>query len=227
MWKMPHVKHHFGSWQTARIFTLRLRRCVATSAPARPGPGIGPITASALVAPVGDLKNSDGGQQLAAWLGLVPREHSSGGKSNLLGMSKRGDGYLRTVPIHSARSVNHRAGQGGRIRAAGLTQWCSATTRMSRWPWPTTMLESSGHRPMADVTRRVRAEQPRSRVPSGLAGCCHALAHDNRSLAFPRSNQAQWLRAPAGARSKLLYPLTVAGAAQALRVTRRAHLLPV
>lgn len=56
-------------------------------------PGIGPITASALVASIGDARNFDGGRQVAAWLGLVPRQHSSGGKSNLLGMSKRGDTY--------------------------------------------------------------------------------------------------------------------------------------
>ena len=74
-------------------------------------PGIGPITASALVASVGDAKNFDDGRQLAAWLGLVPRQHSSGGKSNLLGMSKRGDSYLRTLLIHGARSVIYRAGQ--------------------------------------------------------------------------------------------------------------------
>lgn len=74
-------------------------------------PGIGPITASALVASIGDAKNFDGGRQLAAWLGLVPRQHSSGGKSNLLGMSKRGDSYLRTLLIHGARSVIYRAGE--------------------------------------------------------------------------------------------------------------------
>ena len=54
-------------------------------------PGIGPITASALVASVGNAKNFDDGRQLAAWLGLVPKQHSSGGKSTLLGISKRGD----------------------------------------------------------------------------------------------------------------------------------------
>lgn len=74
-------------------------------------PGIGPITASALVASIGDAKNFESGRQLAAWLGLVPRQHSSGGKSNLLGMSKRGDTYLRTLLIHIARSVVYRAGQ--------------------------------------------------------------------------------------------------------------------
>jgi len=60
-------------------------------------PGIGPITASALVATVGDAKAFSSGRQLAAWLGLVPRQHSSGGKEQLLGISKRGDTYLRTL----------------------------------------------------------------------------------------------------------------------------------
>lgn len=68
-------------------------------------PGIGPITASALVASIGDAKNFQNGRQLAAWLGLVPRQHSSGGKQTLLGISKRGDVYLRTLLIHGARAV--------------------------------------------------------------------------------------------------------------------------
>jgi transposase len=68
-------------------------------------PGIGPITASALTASIGDAKNFDNGRQLAAWLGLVPRQHSSGGKPTLLGISKRGDVYLRTLLIHGARAV--------------------------------------------------------------------------------------------------------------------------
>ena len=68
-------------------------------------PGIGPITASALVATVGDAKAFHSGRQLAAWLGLVPRQHSSGGKEQLLGISKRGDTYLRTLLIHGTRSV--------------------------------------------------------------------------------------------------------------------------
>ena len=68
-------------------------------------PGIGPITASALVASIGDAKSFENGRQLAAWLGLVPRQHSSGGKQVLLGISKRGDTYLRTLLIHGARAV--------------------------------------------------------------------------------------------------------------------------
>jgi transposase len=68
-------------------------------------PGIGPITASALVASVGDAKNFANGRQMAAWLGLVPRQHSSGGRPTLLGISKRGDSHLRMLLVHGARSV--------------------------------------------------------------------------------------------------------------------------
>ena len=68
-------------------------------------PGIGPITASALVASLGDAKNFENGRQVAAWLGLVPKQHSSGGKQNLLGISKRGDSYLRSLMVHGARAV--------------------------------------------------------------------------------------------------------------------------
>jgi transposase len=68
-------------------------------------PGVGPLTASALVATIGDAKNFENGRQLAAWLGLVPRQHSTGGKQTLLGISKRGDCYLRTLLIHGARAV--------------------------------------------------------------------------------------------------------------------------
>ncbi len=64
-----------------------------------------PLTASALVASIGNARNFANGRQLAAWLGLVPRQHSTGGKSNLLGISKRGDCYLRTLLIHGTRSV--------------------------------------------------------------------------------------------------------------------------
>jgi transposase len=68
-------------------------------------PGIGPITASALVASIGDAQCFGSARQLAAWLGLVPRQHSSGGKPVLLGITKRGDTYLRTLMVHGARAV--------------------------------------------------------------------------------------------------------------------------
>jgi transposase len=68
-------------------------------------PGIGPMTASAMVASIGNAKNFKDDRQLAAWLGIVPRQHSTGGKPTLLGISKRGDTYLRTLLIHGARAV--------------------------------------------------------------------------------------------------------------------------
>ncbi len=72
-------------------------------------PGIGPITASALVATIGNAKCFENGRQMAAWLGLVPRQHSTGGRNVLLSISKRGDVYLRTLLIHGARSVLYAA----------------------------------------------------------------------------------------------------------------------
>lgn len=72
-------------------------------------PGIGLLTATALVAAVGDAKVFKNGRQMAAWLGLVPRQDSSGGKTKLLGISKRGDKYLRCLLVHGARTVTSYA----------------------------------------------------------------------------------------------------------------------
>src|SRR6185436_19304565 len=68
-------------------------------------PGIGPVTATALVAAVGDVGVFKNGRQFAAWLGLVPKQHSTGGQTRLLGISKRGDSYLRKLLIHGARAT--------------------------------------------------------------------------------------------------------------------------
>lgn len=67
--------------------------------------GVGPITATALIAALGDGRQFKCGRDASAWAGLVPGQHSSGGKDQLLGISKRGDAYLRTLLIHGARSV--------------------------------------------------------------------------------------------------------------------------
>jgi transposase len=68
-------------------------------------PGIGAINATALLAAVGDGSAFSRGRDLAAWLGLTPRQHSTGGKTKLLGISKRGNSYLRTQLIHGARAA--------------------------------------------------------------------------------------------------------------------------
>lgn len=67
--------------------------------------GVGPKTATAIVAAVGDGVEFTNGRHLAAWMGLVPRQHSSGNRQRLFGISKRGDRHLRTLLIHGARAV--------------------------------------------------------------------------------------------------------------------------
>ena len=79
-------------------------------------PGIGPITASALAASVGDAKSFKNGRQLAAWLGLIPRHHSTGGKSKLLGISKRGE---PPANLAHSRSTLNRPCRPGQNRADG------------------------------------------------------------------------------------------------------------
>jgi transposase len=72
-------------------------------------PGVGPLTAAALVSSVGDARHFKNGRQMAAFFGLVPRQHSSGGKTRLLGMHKRGDSFIRGLLVHGARSVQRMA----------------------------------------------------------------------------------------------------------------------
>ena len=68
-------------------------------------PGIGPLTATALVAAVGDASSFQRARDLGAWLGLVPRQQTTGGKPRLLGISRRGNTYLRTLFVHCARAA--------------------------------------------------------------------------------------------------------------------------
>lgn len=89
--------------------------------------GVGPITATALVATIGNANQFDNGRQMAASLGLTPKQNSSGGKDRLLGISKRGDAYLRMLLIHGGRSVLRTAG----TKTDHLSQWLTriATNR--------------------------------------------------------------------------------------------------
>lgn len=82
-------------------------------------PGVGPLIATAIIASVGDATQFKNGRQMSASIGITPAQHSSGGKSRLLGISKRGDAYLRTLLIHGARSAMRAAKQ--------------KTDRLSRW----------------------------------------------------------------------------------------------
>jgi transposase len=82
-------------------------------------PGVGPVTATALIAAVGNASAFEKGRNLAAWMGIVPREYSTGGKQKLLGISKRGNKYLRTLFIQGARSVVQQRHK----QAPGLSHW--------------------------------------------------------------------------------------------------------
>lgn len=88
-------------------------------------PGIGPLIATALIGAVGDASVFKSGREMAAWLGLVPRQHSTGGRAVLLGISKRGDPYLRTLLIHGARAVIRSADK----RNDRHSRWVAALAR--------------------------------------------------------------------------------------------------
>lgn len=87
-------------------------------------PGIGPVIATALLCAVGDGKQFKRGRDMAAWLGLTPRQHSSGGKDRLLGISKRGDTYLRTLLIQGAKSALNVIGNKTDPRSLWLKALC-------------------------------------------------------------------------------------------------------
>jgi transposase len=91
--------------------------------------GIGPVGASAAVATVGDFKQFKNGAQFGAWIGLTPRQHSSGGKSKLGGITKRGDTYLRTLLIQGAKSAVMTAHR----REDRISQWAVALRERSGW----------------------------------------------------------------------------------------------
>ena len=85
--------------------------------------GVGPLTADAVVATIGDGREFTHGRQLSAWLGLTPTQHSSGGKQRLGQISRRGDSYLRTLLIQGARSSLQRANAVPLDKAAAEQIW--------------------------------------------------------------------------------------------------------
>ena len=91
--------------------------------------GIGPVTASAAIATVGDFKQFKNGAQFGAWIGLTPRQHSSGGKNSLGGITKRGDTYLRSLLIQGAKSAVMTAHR----RHDRISIWVLALRERSGW----------------------------------------------------------------------------------------------
>ena len=93
--RIEELERRIGGWQRRESECERLATI----------PGVGKLTATAVVATVADARSFRSGREFAAFLGLVPRQSGSGGRVKLLGISKRGDPYLRTLIIHGARSV--------------------------------------------------------------------------------------------------------------------------
>jgi transposase len=87
-------------------------------------PGIGPVTATAVIAAIGNGGAFRKGREFAAWMGLVPREHSTGGKQKLLGISKRGNSYLRRLFVQGARAVLQQRTK----QSSGLSRWLAQLT---------------------------------------------------------------------------------------------------
>lgn len=93
--RIVEIEHAITAWHRSQEASVRLAAI----------PGIGVFSATALVATAGDATVFRNGRQFAAWLGLVPKQHSSGGRIRLSGISKRGDRYLRTLLIQGAHAV--------------------------------------------------------------------------------------------------------------------------
>jgi len=115
-------------------------------------PGIGPLNATALVAAIGNGSEFKNGREVAAWLGLVPRQYSTGGQSRLLGVTKRGNPYLRRMLIHGARSVvmhtdrgSHRIGawiEGLESRSHRNVAVVAMANKLARISWAVLTKES-------------------------------------------------------------------------------------
>ena len=87
-------------------------------------PGLGPVTATAVIAAIGNGAAFRKGREFAAWMGVVPREHSTGGKQKLLGISKRGNRYLRKLFVQCARAVLQQKAK----QTPGLRAWLEKLT---------------------------------------------------------------------------------------------------
>jgi transposase len=96
--RIETLEHHLEAYERSDERCRRLRAI----------PGVGPLTATAIVASVGDAREFRSGREFAAWLGVVPRQSGTGGRVRLLSISKRGNPYLRALIIHCARAVAAR-----------------------------------------------------------------------------------------------------------------------
>lgn len=118
--------------------------------------GVGPVGASAAVATVGDFKQFKSGAQFGAWIGLVPKQRSSGGKNNLGTITKRGDPYLRTLLIQGAKSVVNTA----HLRSDPISRWVAALKERAGWQKAVVALANKNARILwAVMTREQRFDR--------------------------------------------------------------------
>jgi transposase len=127
-------------------------------------PGIGPITASALVASVEDFEQFDDARQFGSWLGLVPSQDSSGGKSKLGGVHKRGDAYLRTLLVQAARSAVQTAHR----RSDRLSRWLLGVRERRGWQKAAVALANKNERIVWAILTRGECFDP-EHVPEAPA----------------------------------------------------------
>ena len=161
---------------------------IASSDPAcqrlRQIPGIGPLVATAIVAAIGNGAAFHKGREFSAWLGLVPRQHSTGGKARLFGISKRGNCYLRKLLVHGARSAVLRV----KRERSPFGPWLDALERRSpvkvvTMTQPKSCLASPGRFYRAAKSyRRRQARCPPEQARKGAFG----LEAQNRA---PRTNR--------------------------------------
>ena len=118
--------------------------------------GVGPVTASALVAAVGDFKQFRNGAQFGAWMGLTPKQNSSGGKTSLGSITKRGNIYLRTLLIQGARSAVLTAHK----RDDPISKWAYQLREKSGWQKAVVALANKHARILWAVLTKGRAFDP-------------------------------------------------------------------
>ena len=139
------------AWHRSSEMSLRLDDC----------PGVGPVLATALVGSVADPKAFRSGRNFSAWIGLVPKQHSSGGKDRLGGISKQGDRYLRGLFVAGALAV---------IRYAKIHG-------TKHRPWLTALL---ARRPTKGRSHR-----------AGQQDCAHGLGDDGQRRALQATRRAR------------------------------------
>jgi len=168
-------------------------------------PGIGELTATALVATVGNAREFKSGRELAAYLGLVPRHRASGGRTVMLGISKHGDTYLRTLLIHGARAalcINSRWrgahgawAEGLKVRRGPNIAAVALANKNARVAWK---LLSTGERyrplpPRPNESQDTGTRAPRAplRQPTGRRGELRVVADPNLAAFRPPSNSVR------------------------------------